>query len=434
MANQEFAVTLSVEPEELARLNRIMAFKQSDYIKGKDPEDYEELLRLGSKDAAVREFLESIHEDVDALFDKEIPFPNGSYAEIMVFAPISIEDSAGAAVILYAVEHNEFNHITDSCLDRCCTSPKTPARYQLNHITDSRLDRLWKMDDRYGNTYIIDVREQEREIDKSPAGKRLREARTSLLKALDVPRNLSLSSSENLFIRDRATAYEALTQALPKALDAIEAEMNHLYLPQEKAREEAGNYLYTGHLEWKPVGEKAQAEASHLFPALRTFTGKCKTAQDTLFAKGKEAAPADSIPLDVMMYLDAVRELEEAAPKFSDTHTYAHLTFPSVEQTVAYQKAFRELETLRGRRDRNHDESLAEKTMREVYSEHKDSVDYNKLNQEAVERLIGKGAGSRTIRKAAEIARKINPGIPDARVYAKQLTKKANRQKPSGRN
>lgn len=37
MANQKFAVTLSVEPEELARLNRIMAFKQSDYIKGKIP-------------------------------------------------------------------------------------------------------------------------------------------------------------------------------------------------------------------------------------------------------------------------------------------------------------------------------------------------------------------------------------------------------------
>lgn len=135
---------------------------------GKNPEDYEELLRLGSKDVAVREFLESIHENGDVLFEKEIPFPNGSYAEIMVFAPISIEDSAGAAVILYAVEHNEFNHITDSCLDRRCTSPKTPARYQLNHITDSRLDRLWKMDDRYGNTYIIDVREQEREIVDTP--------------------------------------------------------------------------------------------------------------------------------------------------------------------------------------------------------------------------------------------------------------------------
>ena len=43
MANQQYNATLSIEPSELAHLNRILAFQQTDYIKGDSYEEYEKL-------------------------------------------------------------------------------------------------------------------------------------------------------------------------------------------------------------------------------------------------------------------------------------------------------------------------------------------------------------------------------------------------------
>lgn len=79
------------------------------------------------------------------------------------------------------------------------------------------------------------------------------------------------------------------------------------------------------------------------------------------------------------------------------------------------------------RRDRNHDESLAEKTMREVYSAHRDIVDYDRLNKVAAARLVEKGAGDKAIREVAKIAGTFDWRITDTRAYARTLSKQVGR-------
>lgn len=145
MSNQDFTTTLSVEPEELARLNRVMAFEQSDYING---DDYTKL--YDSKEPAVREFLDSIDPEYPILYDEEITFPNGNYAMVEVIAPNDVWDSAYAQAFLYDAEGGDLDYSD----------------------TWHQLDIPWELHDEEGNTYTIDVREKERETDKASEEKK----------------------------------------------------------------------------------------------------------------------------------------------------------------------------------------------------------------------------------------------------------------------
>ena len=111
--------------------------------------------------------------------------------------------------------------------------------------------------------------------------------------------------------------------------------------------------------------------------------------------------------------------LPKSCVLFSQLHlVFARIAFArilkektSISMHLIVKSMTQQLDYLRGRTKSTNKESFAEKTMRKVYSEHKDTVDYDKLNKETVERLLEKGASDKSIREIAEIAKKLNPTI-----------------------
>lgn len=83
------------------------------------------------------------------------------------------------------------------------------------------------------------------------------------------------------------------------------------------------------------------------------------------------------------------------------------------------------LNILRGRLEPEGKESLAEKTMREVYTSDASASSYDDLNTRAVAKLQQMGASDKTIKEVAKIAKTINPSIKDTKAYTKQLTEQA---------
>ena len=163
------------------------------------------------------------------------------------------------------------------------------------------------------------------------------------------------------------------------------------------------------------------------------------TVEETfLKAKGTNL-PDGCVPPDVIQYKDAVMELRKAAPTILRDHLFVadfsrekeHFLQDNLERS--YREAVKNINFLRGNTPLKGKESLAEKTMRKVYSEHKDTVDYDKLNQETVARLIEKGASDKTIREVAEIAKVLNPTIQDTKAYAKALTAQAKQSREVAR-
>lgn len=163
------------------------------------------------------------------------------------------------------------------------------------------------------------------------------------------------------------------------------------------------------------------------------------TVEETfLKAKGTNL-PDGCVPPDVIQYKDAVMELRKAAPTILRDHLFVadfsrekeHFLQDNLERS--YREAVKNINFLRGNTPLKGKESLAEKTMRKVYSEHKDTVDYDKLNQETVARLIKKGASDKTIREVAEIAKILNPTIQDTKAYAKALTAQAKQSREAAR-
>ena len=402
-----FNAVLSVEPDELAHLSRILSFEQINYAYlGREDE------LLASKDPAVLEFVESCQQGKDYLFRQEIPFSNGCHAELSILPPANISDQTFAQAFLYNAQGLEVD-FTDMY---------------------TNLAGDWHLKDENGNTYAIDVREREREMDKTPFGKHLQMLRSAVLQTIKTPEVLRCKSQfvdqvlggKNSFFAQREEAYIRLANDLPKDLEAIVSELAQ-HGSEDPAEQTVGNYLYTGHLDEKPFGARAEEAAEKLVPALRDFGRKMQMVEAAYRATVSRDLPENAIPKDVVMFLDASRELRDAAPEFLCDHVCTTLgPFSSEELYATFDKIDSCIDTLRGRIDPEGRESLAKKTMRDVYSKYKDTVDYDKLNEKTVIRLVESGASDKTLHEVAEIARTLDPAIQDTKKYTKHLLIQAN--------
>lgn len=390
-----FDVAVSADPDELDHLNRIMGFHDRQ-------QDLPEL-----DDSEIREFADSLEEKSEYLFQKEIPFPDGTHAVIRVTPADSMEDRAFAQAFLYDADGIEIGF----------TEPYF------------NLDQKWDLEDGNGTTYTIDVREKKREIDKTPLGNELSEFRDVVISALSAPERINQRA---MFLEQRADVYAALTESLPKALDAIMDRLER-YNPEQPTALAAGNYLYTGRMNCAPSVEAEKKEAAELVPALRTFVHKIREAETSFYDADPKCFPEYNFLVDAVMYLDAARELERTTPRFFRDHMSSRgylcteLTFLTEEARQDYRESSGYIDMLRGRTPVTEKESPAEKTMREVYSAHRDIVDYDKLNKLAAAKLVEKGAGDKAIREVAKIAGMFDSRITDTRAYARTLSKQAGR-------
>lgn len=401
-----FEDTLAIEPEKLDYLKRILSVNPYDYI---TPATKDRLYEVD--DPAIQEFVDSIGET--PLFQESFPYPDGNTAIFTVWPPSDEISPAYAEMCLYV---DGDAHIYDG----------------QNNSQDP-LEGKWEVTDPHtGHTYTLNVEEKKRTIDKTPLAERLSALREKTFKALDAYQNLPDEA--------RGEDYVALAHELPETLAALKHELARR-IPQEPTSidKRAGEYLATGRIDWKPFGKVAQKEAETLVPALCTFAEKMVTVEETfLKAKGTNL-PEGCVPPDIVQYKDAVMELRKAAPTILRDHLFVadfsrekeHFLQNELERS--YREAVKSINFLRGNTPLKGKENLAEKTMRKVYSEHKDTVDYDKLNQETVARLIEKGASDKSIRKVAEIAKTINPSIQDTKVYAKDLTAQAKQSREAAR-
>ena len=401
-----FEDTLAIEPEKLDYLKRILSVNPSDYV---TPATKDRLYEVD--DPAIQEFVDSIGET--PFFQESFPYPDGNTAIFTVWPPSDETSPAYAEMCLYV---DGDAHIYDG----------------QNNSQDP-LEGKWEVTDPHtGHIYTLNVEERKRAIDKTPFAERLSALREKTFKALDAYQDLPAEA--------RGKDYAALAHELPETLAALKHELARR-IPQEPTSidKRAGEYLATGRIDWKPFGKAAQKEAETLVPALCTFAEKMAMVEDT-FLKAKETnLPEGCVPPDIIQYKDAVMELRKAAPTILHNHLFVadfsrekeHLLQNDLERS--YREAVKNINFLRGNTPLKGKESLAEKTMRKVYSEHKDTVDYDKLNQETVARLIEKGASDKSIRKVAEIAKTINPSIQDTKVYAKDLTAQAKQSREAAR-
>lgn len=403
-----FHAALFVEPEQLDRLNCIMAFEAYDYV-AEGSED-----RLREMDTPeVREFVESCGQKRD-LFHQEIPFPNGTHAEIIILPPESLSEQTSARAFLYDAGGAEL----------AFTDPY------------SKLDQSWCLQDAEGATYNIDIREKRRAVDLTPRGKHLHALRDAVFQTLRATIRLEHAV---IFPEERKKIYVSLAEDLPRALDSIMEELEK-HAPQKTADLLAGRYLYTGRLDQIPFREEERQEASRLIPALYTFVNKMQTVQSACFLAGQDELLGHCIPKDVVMYLDAARALECAAPKLLDCQhllTGISLRAPGEEEDDACRRACSRIEWLRGRITeasfhayRNEPErstSDTELVMQSVYTKSCDTVDYDRLNLEAA-RLLLASEDSRALEELAGIARELDPSIRDTRAYARNLEKQARRR------
>lgn len=394
-----FEDTLTIEPEELDYLKRILAVNPSDYV---TPATKDRLYEVD--DPAIQEFVDSIGET--PLFQESFPYPDGNTAIFTVWPPSDETSPAYAEMCLYV---DGDAHIYDG----------------QNNSQDP-LEGKWVVTDPHtGYIYTLNVEERKRAIDKTPLAERLSALREKTFKALDAYQNLPDEA--------RGKDYAALAHELPETLAALKHELARR-IPQEPTSidKRAGEYLATGRIDWKPFGKAAQKEAETLVPALCTFAEKMATVEET-FLKAKETnLPEGCVPPDIVQYKDAVMELRKAAPTILRDHLFVadfsrekeHFLQNELERS--YREAVKSINFLRGNTPLKGKESLAEKTMRKVYSEHKDTVDYDKLNEEVVARLIEKGASDKSICEVTELAMKLNPTIKDAKKYTKYLLIQAN--------
>lgn len=401
-----FEDTLTIEPEKLDYLKRILSVDPSDYI---TPDTKDRLYEVDNP--AVQEFVDSIGEN--PLVEETFPYPDGNTAIFTVWPPYDETSSAFAEMCLYV---DGDTHI-----------------YNGQNASQDLLEGKWEVTDPHtGHTYTINVEEKKRAIDKTPLAERLSALREKTFNALDAYQDLPDEA--------RGKDYAALAHELPETLATLKHELARR-IPQEPIPidKRAGEYLATGRIDWKPFDEATQKEAKTLVPVLCTFAEKMATVEQT-FLKAKEAnLPEGCVPPDVIQYKDAVMELRKAAPTILRGHLFVadfsrgeeHFMQNELEQS--YREAVKNINFLRGNTPLKGKESLAEKTMRKVYSENKDTVDYDKLNEETVARLIEKGASDKSIRQIAEIAKTINPSIQDTKAYAKDLTAQAKQSREAAR-
>ena len=245
----------------------------------------------------------------------------------------------------------------------------------------------------------------------------------------------------------------------PRSLIRTAKELSHdiqylddaLFLldPARDADEYRGTYTKTNDINAKPATPKQEKAAKQLGKAITSFSKKMNTIQENITAvieaeakraqvDAKEAVHYGWLPdrqkanqlavACALSYVDTAKELRPVLPATFRVRTDfeekdIHLDAPFLK---LYESGKKQLDYLRSRTEPTGKESLAEKTMRKVYSENRDTVDYDKLNQETVARLIEKGASDKSIREVAEMAMKLNPTIKDAKKYTKYLLMQAN--------
>lgn len=231
---------------------------------------------------------------------------------------------------------------------------------------------------------------------------------------------------------------EWFTQTFPSCINQVkenETRMEkELFLenPKMKSNEYAGAFLLTDRL--NPFYESEQKEeliqdAQKVYAKL----GNLCNLEDTFhhILEQAEPAPKDAtydpaLVQCALLYQDAAKNL---ADTLGSNSIGMRKTFfvdeLSAECRDPYQEGEKKLDVLRGRVEPEGKESLAEKTMREIYTRDANVFSYDDLNTRAVAQLQQMGASDKTIKEVAKIAKTINPNIKDAKAYTKQLTEQA---------
>lgn len=245
-------------------------------------------------------------------------------------------------------------------------------------------------------------------------------------------------------LKDTPRANEALsrewfTNTFPSCLNQMKVAENQmekdLFLadPRPASNEYAGAFLLTNDLHpfhAQVQRDKLIQDAQKAYVKLGDFCDLEDTFHHIL--DQAEPAPKDTtydpaLIQCALIYQDAAKNLADTlgSNSIGMRKTFFVDELP-IECRMPYQEGEKTLDILRGRMEPEGKESLAEKTMRKVYSEHKDTVDYDKFNKETVARLLEKGASDKSIREIAEIAKKLNPTIKDTKKYTKYLLIQAN--------
>lgn len=233
---------------------------------------------------------------------------------------------------------------------------------------------------------------------------------------------------------------EWFTKTVPDCLDRMREAENRmekdLFLAhpewQSTFHEYAGAFLLTDDLHpFHTQTEKEQLiqDSRETYARLSAFCGAMDTVQQVL---RKEGATPSSTVYDpallscTLLFQDAARNL---AASLKDNAIGLRQTFGDEKLPEECQKAYREgektLDILRGRLAPEKKESLAAKTMREIYTSSHNVFAYDELNIRTITHLQQMGASDKSIKEVAKLAGMINPAIQDTRAYAKELMEKA---------
>lgn len=244
-------------------------------------------------------------------------------------------------------------------------------------------------------------------------------------------------------LKDTPKANETLsrdwfTETLPACLNRIkEAETQmekalFLVNPKHQSDEYAGAFLLTNDLHpfHAPVqkekliqnAQKAYAKLGSLCDLEDTFHHILEQAEPA----PKDATYDPALVQCALLYQDAAKNLADTLG--SNSIGMRKIFFVDelpAECREPYQEGEKKLDVLRGRVEPEGKESLAEKTLREIYTRDANVFSYDDLNTRAVAQLQQMGASDKTIKEVAKIAQTINPNIKDTKAYTKQLTEQA---------
>lgn len=253
-------------------------------------------------------------------------------------------------------------------------------------------------------------------------------------------------------LKDTPRANEALsrewfTNTFPSCLNQMKVAENQmekdLFLadPRPASNEYAGAFLLTNDLHpfhAQVQRDKLIQDAQKAYVKLGDFCDLEDTFHHIL--DQAEPAPKDTtydpaLVQCALIYQDAAKNLADTlgSNSIGMRKTFFVDELP-IECRMPYQEGEKTLDILRGRMEPEGKESLAEKTMREVYTRDANVFSYDDLNTRAVAKLQQMGASDKTIKEVAKIAKMINPNIKDIKVYTKQLIEQASCQKNSERN
>lgn len=231
---------------------------------------------------------------------------------------------------------------------------------------------------------------------------------------------------------------EWFTKTFPSCINQVkenETRMEkELFLenPRLQSSEYAGAFLLTDRLNPFYAPEQKENLIQESQQAYAKLGNLCNL-EDTFhhILEQAEPAPKDAtydpaLVQCALLYQDAAKNLADTlgSNSIGMRKTFFVDELPT-ECQEPYQKGEKKLDVLRGRVEPEGKESLAEKTMREIYTRDANVFSYDDLNTRAVAQLQQMGASDKTIKEVAKIAQTINPNIKDAKAYTKQLTEQA---------